>query len=103
MSAALRHSQNTSTGLVDLTLPDVSLNMSRIYPLKKVLNDPRNQLNQFGISYSMNFRNFLSVPDSTLFTPESLAKMENGFSIIFLPVRPFKTVAVFHTYTVLHV
>lgn len=95
MSAALRHSQNTSTGLVDLTLPDVSLNMSRIYPLKKVLNDPRNQLNQFGISYSMNFRNFLSVPDSTLFTPESLAKMENGFSHNFSASSPFKLLRYF--------
>ncbi len=90
VTAALRHNQNTSTGLVDLTLPDVAFNMSRIYPLKGVLKDSRNQLNQFGINYRMDFRNFLSVPDSTLFTPETLDQMENGFSHRLSASSPFK-------------
>ncbi len=95
MSAALRHNQNTSSGLVDLTLPDVAVNMSRIYPLKKVLNDPRNQLNQFGINYRMDFRNFLSVPDSTLFTPATLDQMQNGFSHSLSASSPFKVLKYF--------
>jgi hypothetical protein len=95
VSAALRHNQNTSTGLIDLTLPDVSLNMSRIYPLKKLLNNSRNQLNQFGINYSMDFKNFLSVQDTTLFDPGTLSKMENGFSHSFSASAPFKVLKYF--------
>ena len=34
LSANLRHSQNVQTKKVNLTLPDVSYNMSRIYPSK---------------------------------------------------------------------
>ena len=36
LSANLRHSQNVQTKIVNLTLPDVSYNMSRIYPFKNL-------------------------------------------------------------------
>ena len=36
LSANLRHSQNVQTKKVNLTLPDVSYNMSRIYPFKNL-------------------------------------------------------------------
>ncbi|MBC8172997.1 MAG: LPS-assembly protein LptD [Chitinophagales bacterium] len=93
MSAALRHDQNTTTKIVNLTIPDVNVSMNRIYPLKDVIEDSKNPLTQFGISYNMSARNFISSPDSTLFDESSLGRFENGFSHTFsasAPVKLFK-------------
>ncbi|MFI5172216.1 MAG: putative LPS assembly protein LptD [Chitinophagales bacterium] len=77
-SAALRHNQNTSTKIVNLTLPEASLTMNRIYPLKKLTTNRNSFLYQFGVSYSMNGQNTISSPDSLLFTNAAFDKFENG-------------------------
>ena len=53
LNANLRHSQNIQTGIVNMTLPDFSMNMNRIYPLKKVITNQKNPLAK--ISFSHNF------------------------------------------------
>ena len=50
-SANLRHSQNVQTKKVNLTLPDVSYNMSRIYPFKNVGKLGKSALGKLSISH----------------------------------------------------
>ena len=50
LSANLRHSQNVQTKKVNLTLPDVSYNMSRIYPFKN-LEIRENTIRKLSISH----------------------------------------------------
>lgn len=95
LNAALRHSQNTATGIMDLTLPEVAVNMNRIYPLKNLVKNPKSALNQFGIAYSMNAKNFVSVQDSLLLDPSTPGKFENGFSHQFNTSAPFKLLKYF--------
>ncbi|MEM6643808.1 MAG: putative LPS assembly protein LptD [Bacteroidota bacterium] len=64
MSLNLRHNQNLSTEIVNLTLPDFTLNLNRIYPLKrfsKSSNSPLAKLN-----FSHNFVSRHEVSNATI-------------------------------------
>ena len=54
LSANLRHSQNVQTKRVNLTLPDVSYNMSRIYPFKNLGKLGKTALGKISISHRFN-------------------------------------------------
>ena len=54
LSANLRHSQNVQTKKVNLTLPDVSYNMSRIYPFKNLGKLGKSALGKISISHRFN-------------------------------------------------
>ncbi len=93
LTAALRHSQSTSTHIVDLTIPDISLTMNRIYPFKNLTDNRNSFLYQLGVSYSMNTQNSLSVPDSLLWDQASFDKFRNGVQhrvTASAPVKLFK-------------
>lgn len=55
-SANLRHSQNVQTKKVNLTLPDISYNMSRIYPFKNVGKLGKTALGKLSISHRFTGR-----------------------------------------------
>ena len=75
----LRHSQNTSTEIVNLTIPDISLNSRRIYPFKKLVKVGKNNWHEkIMIKYTLNTKNTISSPDSLLFTKKSLSNFRNG-------------------------
>jgi hypothetical protein len=57
MAVNARHSQNIATGLVTLSLPEVSLNASRIQPFKNVGNLSDNFIGKLGFSYRMSAKN----------------------------------------------
>ena len=80
LSANLRHSQNTRTKIVNLTLPDITFNMSRIFPFKKEksIKNGDSWYEKIGISYNMNTKNEISIADSLLFKSQSLDKFRNG-------------------------
>lgn len=66
MSAALRHSQNTQTRILDITAPEVSVNMRRINPLKrKVAVGAAKWYENIGVSYSLNTKARIADVDST--------------------------------------
>lgn len=68
MTSAFRHNQNNATGAINLTLPDLSFNMGRIYPFKRKVKVGDNKLyEKIGIAYTMNLTNQISTSDSTLF------------------------------------
>lgn len=60
MSSNLRHSQNLSTGIVNLTLPDLTVNMNRIYPLKNVVKSSKSPLSKLSFSHNFAAKNELS-------------------------------------------
>ncbi len=78
LSANLRHSQNTSTNTVNLSLPEVSFNMSSIYPFQRdnISGEPK-WYEKISLSYSSSLKNRVNTKDSLLFTPA--APFENGF------------------------
>ncbi|MBC6410076.1 MAG: LPS-assembly protein LptD [Ekhidna sp.] len=57
MSLNLRHSQNLQTRIVNLTLPDFTLNMNRIYPFKKLIKSSKSPLAKLNFSHNFVSRN----------------------------------------------
>ncbi len=57
MNASSRLQQNVNTGLVNLLLPELSLNMSRIYPFKFGATSAKNWIQKISFSWNMNSTN----------------------------------------------
>ena len=64
-AANLRHSQNVQTKKVNLTLPDISYNMSRIYPFKNLGKIGKTALGKISISHRFNGKIELSNASSS--------------------------------------
>ncbi len=79
LSANLRHSQNTNTRMVDLTLPDISFSVSRFYPLR-TNSSPADMrwFEDINMTYNMSARNQVNIADSLLFTEEGLGSFRSG-------------------------
>ncbi|WP_420317993.1 putative LPS assembly protein LptD [Ekhidna sp.] len=60
MSSNLRHNQNIQTGVVNLTLPDFTLNMNRIYPFKNAVSSSNSPLAKLNFSHNFVAKNELS-------------------------------------------
>lgn len=60
VSGNLRHRQNVSTGAVDLTLPELTTSVQRVFPLKKVFKSSKSPFAKLGLSHNFNFRNEVS-------------------------------------------
>ncbi|WP_436517535.1 putative LPS assembly protein LptD [Ekhidna sp. To15] len=60
MSSNLRHSQNLQSGIVNLTLPDLTVNMNRIYPFKNVVKTSKSPLSKLNFSHNLVAKNELS-------------------------------------------
>lgn len=72
-NASLRHNQNTNTGVVNLTLPEMALNMTRIYPGQKIRQwlgagavGSKKWYENIGLNYNTNFRNEINTGDSLI-------------------------------------
>ena len=79
LSANLRHNQNTQTKIVNLSLPDISFNVNRVFPFKNLGKKVKDSwFHKIGISYSSNIRNDISIVDSLLFSDKSLRSFRNG-------------------------
>jgi hypothetical protein len=66
LATNLRHSQNTQTGIVDMTLPQVALTSSRIYPFRSKNRIGSKWYDKIGFSYTADMQNLLSVQDREL-------------------------------------
>ncbi len=69
-AVALRHSQNTKTGVFDITVPSLTLNMQRIYPgqlLREGKAAGPHWSDQIGVSYALNFDNRLTTTEEQLY------------------------------------
>jgi hypothetical protein len=79
--AALNHNQDNSTRVVNITLPDASLNMNTIQPFKRknTTGDPIWYEN-VSVGYRAGFKSFVKTTDTTLFTQATLKNIETGFN-----------------------
>jgi lipopolysaccharide assembly outer membrane protein LptD (OstA) len=80
-SANLRHSQNTITHRLDVSLPEIALTSKRFYPFRSSVKVGKAKwYDNISLSYTMNTRNTLSGIDSVLFKDlnNTLRNMKNG-------------------------
>lgn len=93
-TANASHSQNTLTRVMTVTLPELTLNMNRVYPLKNVGNPAKKRwYKDLYISYTANAKNYVSMADSLFFKPNWLDNLQNGIQHrvpISMPVKLFK-------------
>ena len=95
-TANASHSQNTLTHIMTVTLPEITLTMNRVYPLKNVGNTSKKRwYKDLFISYTANAKNYVSMPDSLYFQPNWLDNLQNGIQHrvpISMPIKLFKYV-----------
>ncbi len=77
-NAELRHSQNTQTRVMDITLPNMTLRMNTIFPFKRKNITKERWTDNVALSYSSEFRNFVKTTDTTLFSMETLRNLQTG-------------------------
>jgi hypothetical protein len=99
LSASMNQNQNVTTKKVNVDLPKVNFNMSRIYPLKgKNSVGTKKWYQELQFSYTANLDNKLTdISDSLLFTKNTLSKMQSGFkqeAPLSLQIRPFKNFSI---------
>lgn len=78
LAASARHSQNTLTKQVDVSLPEITLAMNRIYPLKNKNRIEPKWYDKIGISWTSNAINSINTYDSLLFSEQSIDVMRNA-------------------------
>lgn len=88
------HSQNTKTKMVSIELPRISLASASMTPLKKkdATGKPK-WYEALNMRFSTNATNKINLPDSMLFKPGALKKLQNNIdhSIpIILPIKVLK-------------
>lgn len=77
-NAEFRHSQNTQTRIVDITLPNMSLRMNTIFPFKRKNASDEKWYEKISLVYSSEFRNFVKTTDTTLFTSQTWQDFQTG-------------------------
>ena len=95
-TANASHSQNTLTRVMTVTLPELTLNMNRVYPFKNVGNPAKKRwYKDLYLSYTANAKNYVSMADSLYFKPGWLDNLQNGIQHrvpISMPIKLFKHV-----------
>ncbi len=77
-AAEFRHSQNTNTRIMDITLPNISLRMNTIFPFKPKNVTKENWTHNIALQYNSELRNFVKVADTLLFTQQTLDNLQTG-------------------------
>ncbi len=96
LTAGLTHSQNSSTKAVNLSLPNLTFNMSAIYPFRNIGNPAKDRFwKNIQLTYSSALQNNITTTDSLLFTKRMFENMQNGYrhniplSFNFKPINGF--------------
>jgi hypothetical protein len=79
MSANLRHSQNSTDSSMTLSLPEMTFNVSRVYPFKfKNRKGSVKWYENFAFSYSANMRNTITAKEKDILKKSILKDWQNG-------------------------
>jgi len=79
MTTSISHSQNLSNHSLDLSAPDMSFNMRRVFPFKsKKAIKTKKWYHDIGLTYNANFRNSLSTTDTMFLRPETWQDWKYG-------------------------
>lgn len=81
ISTAMSHSQNLITKQVDITLPEVSVQMRSINPFKrkKIVGGSQKWYERVSLNYNAQFRNSANTTDSLLFSDQIFDQLRYGF------------------------
>ena len=78
-SASMSHSQNTQTRKVDINLPTIDFQLTRIYPFKRKGGTGNEKwFEKISYQYAANARNRFTATDTTLFTQQTLDDAQFG-------------------------
>lgn len=80
-AANASHNQNTSIRSIDITLPELSLTMGRIFPLKNDNRIKKVWYDKIGLSALLNAGNQIKTKDSLLFKRNLIDQMESGVGL----------------------
>jgi hypothetical protein len=79
LSANARHSQNSRDTTISLTLPQLTFNVSRIYPFKaKSRSGKEKWYEKIGVSYSMDMQNQINTKENKLLSSSLTKNWQNG-------------------------
>lgn len=80
LSANFLHSQNSRDTTIDLTLPDLTLTMNRIFPFKSDnrLGSDEAWYEKISFSYTSNMKNYISTKEKDLMTSSLTEDWKNG-------------------------
>ncbi len=79
LSGTMRHSQNSRDTTISITLPQLTLNMSRIYPFKsKISSGKEKWYEKIGVSYSMDMQNTIDTKENKLLGSSLTKDWKNG-------------------------
>lgn len=79
LSANARHSQNSRDTTISLTLPQLTFNVSRIYPFKpKSRSGKEKWYEKIGVSYSMDMQNQINTKENKLLSSSLIKNWQNG-------------------------
>lgn len=97
LSTSMNQNQDVRTGRVNLNLPKLNFNVSRIYPLKGRTAGSKKWYEELQFQYTASLDNQVSTYDSLLFTNKVWNSMRNGFKQeipISLQFRPFRNFSI---------
>lgn len=78
-SAGVTHSQNLSTKQVEMTLPDMNLNMRKIFPFqRKNRGGSQKWYEKISLKYDTRFANYIEATDTTFYSVEAFQNAEYG-------------------------
>ena len=98
LSINARHSQNTQTKMVEMTLPEITFNVNRFFPFRNENRIKQNFLDRLGMNYLLETKSILTQPDSLFFRPESIDSTRTGIRHS-LPISTNITLLRFITFT----
>ena len=79
LSMNMAVSQNSQTKAISATLPNISFNVSKFFPLKRKLKMGKDRwYEKISMGYSAKLTNSVTATESTIFTRETMDKMRNG-------------------------
>lgn len=78
LDIGLRHSQNSRTNAVSMTLPSLRVNMDRIYPFQGKGGIKRNALQKIGINYNLQSEYRVNTNDEEFFTAKMFREAQTG-------------------------
>ena len=78
MAVTASHQQNTNTESITMTLPNVTLNMDRIYPFAGKGGVKKNPIQKMGFNYNMQGQYLINTTDADFFTSKMFETARAG-------------------------
>ncbi|MCF6349445.1 MAG: LPS-assembly protein LptD [Flavobacteriaceae bacterium] len=78
INAALTHSQNTNTNVINMSLPNLNVNMDRIYPFALKDGAKKNPIQNIGLTYSMSLQNDIQTNDADFLKAKMFDEARSG-------------------------